>query len=96
MIHGDEARLWTHVRSLECGRCWRPGRTQISHSNQLIDGKGRSLKAYPWRIAALCDECHAMIDSGKDMSKVERREAWESAHRWTMGELFSRGLVRPV
>jgi hypothetical protein len=70
--------------------------TQVSHSNQIIDGRGRSLKAYPWRVAALCVECHALIDQGKDMSKAEKREAWESAHRWTVGELFSRHLVKPV
>jgi hypothetical protein len=93
---GDEPRLWVHVRSLECGRCWREGRTQVSHSNQLIDGKGRGLKAYPWRVAALCDLCHVVIDQGKELSKSERLAEWERAHRWTVGELFSRGLVKPV
>jgi hypothetical protein len=92
----DQRKLYGHVAGLECGRCWRHGRTQVSHSNQLIDGKGRSLKAHPWRIAALCDECHALIDQGRDMTKDERREAWNAAHRWTLGELFARGLVRPV
>jgi len=92
----DEKRLYGHVASLACARCWREGRTQVSHSNQLIDGKGRGLKAYPWRVAALCDECHQMIDQGKDMSKQERRDAWDSAHRWTVGKLFELGLVRPV
>jgi len=95
-VKADERKLYGHVASLPCQRCWREGRTQVSHSNQLLDGKGRGLKAYPWRVAALCDECHAMIDQGKDMSKVERREAWDSAHRATVGELFSRGLVRPA
>jgi hypothetical protein len=93
---GDEKRLWDHVRSLPCARCWKEGRTEVSHSNWTIDGKGRSLKAYPWRVAALCHECHAMIDQGKDMGKGERMEAWDSAHRWTLGQLFERHLVRPV
>ena len=96
LLAGDEARLFTSVRSLECARCWRPGRTQVSHSNQLIDGKGRGLKSYPWRVAALCDTCHAEIDQGKDMTKAERIEAWNAAHRETIGWLFERGLVRPV
>jgi hypothetical protein len=96
LMPGDEARLWNHVRSLPCARCWREGNTEVSHSNQLIDGKGRGLKSYPWRIAALCHECHAMIDQGKEFTKAERIAAWESAHRWTVGELFVRGLVRPV
>jgi len=93
---GDEERLWKHVRSLPCARCWREGNTEVSHSNQIIDGKGRGLKAYSYRVAALCHECHHMIDQGKDFNKAQRREAWESAYRWTVGELFSRGLVRPV
>lgn len=92
----DEKRLFKHVAGLPCARCWKEGRTQVSHSNQMVDGKGRSIKSYPWRVAALCVECHTMIDSGPDMSKTERREAWDSAHRWTVGELFARGLVRPV
>jgi hypothetical protein len=93
---GDETRLWAHVRGLPCARCWTEGRTQVSHSNALLDGKGRGIKAYPWRVAALCVECHALIDQGKDMTRAERQAAWESAHRWTVGELFSRSLVRPV
>lgn len=95
-VKADERRLYGHVASLPCGLCWREGMTQVAHSNQLLDGKGRGLKAYPWRVAALCADCHARIDSGKDMSKAERREAWDSAHRWTVGELFARGLVRPA
>lgn len=93
---GDEARLWAHVRGLPCARCWREGYTEVSHSNQIIDGKGKAIKAYPWRVAALCHTCHAIIDSGHNMTKVERREAWNDAHRWTLGQLFERGLVRPV
>lgn len=92
---GDERRLWAHVRSLPCARCWREGRTQVSHSNSLIDGKGRGLKAYPWRVAALCDLCHAAIDQGKELSKAERHDEWERAHRATVGWLFERGLVVP-
>lgn len=95
-IAADEAKLYGHVASLPCARCWTEGRTQVAHSNQLRDGKGRGLKAYPWRVAALCDGCHTEIDSGKNMTKAERREAWDEAHRWTLGELFARGLLRPV
>lgn len=95
-VAADQSRLFGHVATLPCARCWREGRTQVSHSNQSQDGKGMGLKAYPWRVAALCDECHVLIDSGKELKKEERREAWNQAHRWTMGELFARGLVRPV
>lgn len=94
-FHCDAGRLYAAVASLECQRCGRRG-TQVAHSNQLRDGKGIGLKVYPWRIAALCPECHVEIDSGPSMSKEQRREAWDEAHRRTLGELFARGLVRPV
>lgn len=94
-IKGDERLLYRAVASLECQRCGAHG-AQVAHSNQLRDGKGRGIKAYPWRVAALCVACHADIDSGARLSKEERREAWDEAHRKTLGELFARGLVRPV
>lgn len=96
MLPGDQDRLWNHVRALPCARCWREGMTEVSHSNQLADGKGRGLKSYPWRVAALCHECHAAIDQGKEYAKADRTEAWDRAHRVTLGWLFERGKVRPV
>lgn len=95
-VKADESKLYGHVAGLPCQSCGKQWSVQVSHSNQLRDGKGRGLKSYPWRVAALCEMCHTAIDSGKDMSKEERRDAWDEAHRKTMGELFERGLVRPV
>lgn len=91
----DQSRLWGHVASLPCQRCGRHG-VQVAHSNQQRDGKGMGLKAFPWRVAALCPICHTEIDSGTGMTKGERRDEWEAAHRATVGELFARGLIRPV
>ena len=95
-VKADRARLFGHVASLDCQHCGRSGPSQVSHSNSSADGKGMGMKALPWRVASLCPECHVAIDSGKDMSKQKRREAWDAAHRATLGELFARGLVRPV
>jgi len=53
-------------------------------------------KSYPWRVAAICPACHVEIDSGKNLSRQERIEKWEEAHRSTIGELFAQGLVRPI
>lgn len=95
----DEARLYGHVAELPCtrpgcgGGC---GHVQVAHSNQLRDGKGRSLKAYPWRVAALGERCHYEIDQGKNLTKQERRDQWDEAHRTTIGLLFERGLIRPI
>ncbi len=94
-VQADQSRLWGHVASLPCQRCGCHG-VQVAHSNSSRDGKGMGLKAYPWRVAALCPACHVEIDSGKTLTKQERREAWEESHRKTIGELFARGLVRPV
>lgn len=54
------------------------------------------IKAHDYRIAALCVECHVEIDQGSRLSKEERKTQWDEAHRRTIGELFERGLVRPV
>ena len=58
-----------------------------AHSNQLRDGKGRSIKAHDYRIAALCFRCHADIDQGR-MSREDKQDLWEMAHRKTIGWLF--------
>lgn len=96
MLHpSDQKKLYGAVASLPCQRCGREG-VQVSHSNSQADGKGMGLKAWPWKVAALCPSCHVEIDSGKNLSKQERREAWVEAHIKTLSELFNRGLVRPV
>lgn len=98
-VKADERRLYGHVASLACtwpgcdGGC---GPVQVAHSNSLRDGKGRGLKAYPWRIAALGMHCHVELDQGRLLSKRERQDGFDEAHRATIGELFARGLVRPV
>lgn len=94
-VKADERRLYGHVASLPCQKCGAYG-SQVAHSNALRDGKGRGIKAYPWRVAALCAECHAEIDQGSRLTKEQRREEWDEAHRKTIGELFARGLIRPV
>ena len=92
----DQKILWGAVAELPCQCCGRSGPSQVSHSNQSSDGKGMGLKSYPWRVAALCPECHVEIDSGKNLSKDERRERWDVAHKRTIGELFASGRLRPT
>ncbi len=91
----DQKKLFGHVASLPCQLCGKYG-SQVAHSNQSRDGKGMSLKSHPYRVAALCPECHQEIDSGKSLSRQERIDRWEEAYRATIGELFAQGLVRPV
>jgi hypothetical protein len=67
-----------------------------AHSNQMRDGKGRGLKADDYRIAALCYKCHAELDQGKNMSREERLNMWENAHRATIGWLFENEKIKVV
>lgn len=69
------------------------GSVVACHSNQLSDGKGRGLKAHDFRVAACCGGHHYEMDQGSKMSREERRDMWEQAHRSTIGELFLRGVI---
>ena len=82
------------MRSSPCQHCGvSDGTVVAAHSNQLIDGKGRGLKAHDYRIAALCFRCHAELDQGAKMSKQERVNRWEAAHRATVGWLFENNII---
>ena len=77
------------VRLSPCQHCKKMDGTVVAaHSNQMRDGKGRGLKAHDYRIAALCFTCHAELDQGRAMSREERLNMWEAAHRGTVGWLF--------
>jgi hypothetical protein len=87
-------KLLDVARELPCQHCGvSDGTVVAAHSNQLRDGKGRGLKAHDYRIASLCFTCHAELDQGSKMSKQERIEMWEEAHRKTIGLLFERELI---
>ena len=82
-------KLLDALRQSPCQHCGRADGTIVAaHSNQLRDGKGRGLKAHDYRIAALCFSCHSELDQGQKLSKSERIEMWEEAHRKTIGWLF--------
>lgn len=78
-----------------CGK-HNSGDVVAAHSNQLLDGKGKGIKAHDYRIAYLCAKCHFEIDEGTRMLKSERVELWEQAHRKTIGWLFESGKVQAV
>jgi hypothetical protein len=64
-----------------------------AHSNQLRDGKGRGIKAHDYRIAYLCHHCHSELDQGNKLSKEQRINLFEEAHRNTIGWLFLNGRL---
>lgn len=78
------------VAGLHCVRCFREGATQAAHRNE---GKGMGMKVDDMLTAALCVDCHAEIDSGKGMSRQERREALDVAILMTLRELVRQGKV---
>ena len=82
------------ISSFPCQSCGiEDGTIVAAHSNQLRDGKGRGIKAHDYRVASLCYRCHTELDQGTKMSKSERVEFWEEAHRRTIAQLFERGLL---
>ena len=87
-------KLLDVLRQSPCQACGREDGTVVAaHSNQLRDGKGRGLKSHDYRCAALCHTCHMEIDQGKSLTKAERIEAWEEAHRKTVGWLFENNKI---
>ena len=85
------------VRDIPCQHCEiADGTVVAAHSNQLRDGKGRGIKSHDYRIAALCYACHMELDQGKNLSKQERVEMWEEAHRRTIGLLFDNGKLQVI
>ena len=69
------------------------GTIVAAHSNQIRDGKGTANKAHDYRIAYLCHTCHTKIDAGQ-LSREEKQERWESAHRKSIGWLFESEVVK--
>jgi hypothetical protein len=87
-------KLLDLLRESPCQACGKSDGTIVAaHSNQLRDGKGRGLKSHDYRTASLCFTCHAELDQGKSMSRQERIEMWEEAHRKTIGWLFENNLI---
>jgi hypothetical protein len=74
-----------------CVRCMQPGGVQAAHRNQ---GKSMGKKTDDCLTAALCQECHAEIDHGKDMTREERRAALDGAIMRTLVLLFRAGKLR--
>jgi hypothetical protein len=93
-LNYQNKKLLEIIRESPCQACGiSDGTVVAAHSNQLRDGKGKGIKAHDYRIAALCFKCHFDLDQGNKMSKEERRDFWEEAHRRSIGWLFESGLI---
>jgi hypothetical protein len=76
-----------NVASLPCQNCYIEDQTQAAHSNWAEHGKGRGIKASDEFTAALCQTCHAELDSGARLNKEQRRMLWQMAHQKTVVKL---------
>ncbi len=65
----------------------------IGGTPTVFNDDGTGIKAHDYRIASLCYTCHDMIDNHKELDKQERVDAWESAHRKTIGWLFEKEIL---
>ncbi len=94
MVLYRNKKLLEACRELPCALCGpEDGTVVAAHSNSLVDGKGKGLKASDAAVAALCFRCHTELDQGKSWSKQERREKWLEAHLKTMRELIEREFL---
>jgi CRISPR/Cas system-associated protein Cas10 (large subunit of type III CRISPR-Cas system) len=94
MAQYRDKRLLELCRELPCQICGRQNGTIVAaHSNQIKDGKGTGIKAPDYRVAALCNECHFEVDNGNKLSKEEKRELWDAAHKSTIGYMFEHKMI---
>ena len=78
-------KLLEIVRESPCQVCGiEDGTVVAAHSNQMRDGKGTGTKASDAIIAAMCYNCHSSLDNGSKLTKEERFDMFEDAHRKTM------------
>ena len=58
------------------------------HSNQAIHGKGAGIKADDLYTVPGCMHCHYELDQGKNLSREQRKEAWDRAYaRWKIARI---------
>lgn len=73
-----------------CGR-FAPDGCEPAHSNWSEHGKGMSIKAHDCFFAAMCHDCHAALDQGKDGGRWEK---WRVAADRTILALWRNGWLK--
>jgi len=87
-------KLLEAVRQLPCQVCGiEDGTVVAAHSNQQRHGKGTSIKAHDWAIAALCFTCHSELDQGSKYNKETRMAVWDKAFERTLHLLWERAII---
>lgn len=80
---------------MACGR-HNSGDVVMAHANWAEYGKGMSIKANDWAVAAMCGRCHSELDQGSKMDREDRKEVWRRAHVKTLAWLFETGRLAVV
>lgn len=80
-----------------CFICGKPNDGTIvgAHANGTAFGKGMGIKSHDFFTAALCGECHSMIDSGR-ISREDKKLLWLEAWIKTVTWWFQSGKVGPL
>jgi hypothetical protein len=85
-------KLLENARLIPCQQCGADDGTVVAAHTNWGGGKGRGIKADDNLIASLCFDCHSQLDQGAAMTKSDRQEMWEHAHKLTVALLCKRGL----
>ena len=71
--------------------------TVAAHSNSLIDGKGKGLKAEDSKTVWACVRCHTMLDQSM-LTKTQKKQIFDEAHEEQIKEwenIAKNPLLRP-
>lgn len=70
------------------------GRGEPCHSNQqIIQGKGMSIKADDCFVVPGCRRCHMALDSGSKLSREEKQDLWNRAYFNYQRILWKEGCI---
>ena len=84
--------LLNACRELDCQHCGADDGTIVAAHTNWGGGKGMGQKADDNLVASLCFTCHGMIDQGSKLSREQRQEIWNDAHKKTVEKLVKIGL----
>jgi len=70
-----------------------PATVVACHSDELVHGKGRGIKAHDLFVFFGCSGCHQWYGSS-DVPRHEKREAFHYAHARTINRLIEKGIIK--
>lgn len=90
----DWLRAVASIRCVRCGRgTFNPDGFAQSQAGHRNEGKGAGTKVDDSLAAALCPDCHTELDSGKSMTREQRRAEHDRCIVLTLRELTRSGRL---